>query len=106
MSETELQREIIKALRDAGFWVIRLQSSGRRGRRSLANGEPGLPDLYLVGLGHLEVKTPGNDLSPEQERWRGKAASEGVNHAKVESVAEALRTALLWRAERDSRGAA
>ena len=107
MTETDLQREIVGALRDAGFWVIRLGVSKKRGRsHGTISGEPGLPDLYLVGLGHLEVKMPGKDLSPEQERWHGKAASRGVNRAVARSVAEAMRTALLWRAERDSRGAA
>lgn len=107
VTETDLQREIVKALRDAGFWVIRLGVSKKRSRsHGTQSGEPGLPDLYLVGLGHLEVKLPGKDLSPEQERWHGKAASEGVNHATVRSELEAMRTALLWRAERDSRGAA
>jgi hypothetical protein len=99
MTETKLQRSIIVALRALGFWVIRLQSSGRRGARSLGNGEPGLPDLYLVGLGHLEVKLPGRALSDEQNRWHARARKAGVRVWTVDSVGEAVRVAREWRTE-------
>lgn len=97
MNETHLSRSIQRALRMAGFWVIRLQSSGRRGSRTMANGEPGLPDLYLPGLGHIEVKRPGQALSENQLKWHARAKSSGVRVWTVDSAAEALRVAVEWR---------
>jgi hypothetical protein len=36
-------------------------------------GDRGLPDLFLcgpVGVGWIEIKTPGDRLKPEQTAWR------------------------------------
>lgn len=99
-SETDIQRDIMQALRYCGIWVIRLQVIGRRGRIG-ATGELGLPDLYLPGLGHLEVKHPQNTrgLSTEQVQWRDRAVSHGVRVATVTSVAQAVDVARKWRDE-------
>ena len=100
MTETDLQRAIMRALRTCGVWVIRTQSSGRSGPRSVATGEPGMPDLYLPGLGHLEVKLPGGKVSEAQHEWHAKADRAGVRVAVVRSVSEAIKVAAAWGSER------
>lgn len=98
LRETELQAQIREAFDTLGIWCIRLQSSGRRGSRTLANGEPGLPDLYLPGLGHLEVKRPGEALNKNQIAWHKRAKAAGVRVHTVDSVHEAVTKAMEWRA--------
>lgn len=97
MSETKIQAAIVKALKVARVWVIRTQSKGRTGKRSIGTGEPGMPDLYLPGLGHLEVKAPGGKLSVEQVAWHARAARAGVRVATVTTTLEALQQVSLWQ---------
>lgn len=101
MSETQLSRDIRRALEACGVWVIRTQVVGRNGARACATGERGLPDLYLPGLGHLEVKVGGGRLSKDQVAWHSKAARYGVRVATVRSVSEAVKIVGMWRAERE-----
>lgn len=96
MSETELQKAIVRALRQNKVWVIRTQVSGRRGPRSVATGEPGMPDLYLPGKGHLEVKHGDGKLSDDQLAWHRKAARAGVRVETVRSVSEAISVVAQW----------
>jgi hypothetical protein len=99
--ETLLQAQIVAALKKLGVWVIRTQVSGRRGARSVATGEPGMPDLYLPGLGHLEVKHGDKSmLSDEQTAWHIKAALCGVNVGVARSVGDACRLVELWRKQK------
>ena len=101
MSETELSAAIRGALDANNFWVIRLNTSGRRGRRSIASGERGMPDLHLPSLnGWLEVKAADGKLSPDQKAWHFRAQQAGVKVAVVRSVQEALRVAIVWRDQR------
>lgn len=99
MSETALSKSIRQALTKAGFWVVRLQSSGRRGSRSVASGEPGLPDICVLDAGpmFLEVKTDIGKLSDAQLRWHAKALQRGVRSAVVRSVSEAMSVVNGWR---------
>jgi hypothetical protein len=99
MSETALSASIRGALEASGFWVIRQQSKGRTGRRSLGAGEPGIPDLMLLGPGRgfLEVKTARGSVSQEQADWHKRAASHGERVAVVRSVRDAMTVALQWR---------
>lgn len=99
MTETQLSARIREALETLGFWVIRLNVSGRRSARAVANGEPGLPDLYLPGLGHLEVKRPGQALNANQIKWHRRAKAAGVRVHTVDSVGEAVVTAKNWASE-------
>lgn len=99
MKETELQRQIKKALESAGVWVIRTQVKGSNGRRAVATGEPGMPDLYLPGLGHLEVKLPGEMPSAAQASWHERARAAGVRVEVVHSLIGALATVSLWQME-------
>jgi hypothetical protein len=103
-SETDLQRSCILALKTAGYWPIRMQTKGRTGKRSIGAGEPGLPDILVVGFGHLEVKLPGGKLRPAQQAWHQKARERGVNVAVVMSVEEALATVNVWRREDERMG--
>lgn len=99
MTETELSRRIREALQQLGYWVIRTQVKGRSGKRAVATGEPGMPDLYLPGLGHLEVKMPGKKLSDKQCEWHIKASARGVRVATAWSVSEAITIVRSWDRE-------
>jgi len=101
MSETQLSASIRGALEANGFWVIRQQSKGRTGRRSVGSGEPGIPDLQILGMGRgwLEVKTEDGELSPVQIVWHAKAVAAGERIDTVRNIHEALVRALAWRRE-------
>jgi hypothetical protein len=99
--EANEQRAIVRALESVGAWVIRVQSGGqirvRRGRMQLA--EAGTPDLHIVGLGWLEVKSATGKLTTEQRAWHQRAANLGVRVAVVQSTREAMETYLAWKAD-------
>jgi hypothetical protein len=97
VSETALQRAIVKALETAGVWVIRTGVSSKRGSRGTTSGEVGLPDLCLPGLGWLEVKLPGGKLSPGQAAWHAKAGTRGIRVEVASTVLEALQIVTLWQ---------
>lgn len=105
MTETQLQASIIKALEQMGVWVIRTAVSRKRSRGR--TGEPGMPDLCLVDLGHgwlcaggwLEVKLPGKELEPAQVAWAERAASSGVRCGVAHSIKEALVVLKRFRAD-------
>ena len=101
MRESDLQREILKALALRGYWAHR-RNSGKilvegGASRVVHLGEPGTPDIELLApYGFLEVKTAKGKLSRGQERWHAKARSRGVRVAVVRSISEALDTAASW----------
>ncbi len=97
MSEVALQKAIITALEQLGEWVIRTGVSKKRGKRGTNSGESGMPDLCLPELGWLEVKLPGEELSPKQVAWHEKAKRHGVRVAVVDSVWAAVSTRGRWR---------
>jgi hypothetical protein len=97
-TESALQSAIIKALRDRGFWVVRRGYKARRSNIAPQSGEPGEPDLEIRGLGHLEVKLPGETLTPAQIVWHLAAREIGLRLWTVDSVEEAIGTAEDWRA--------
>lgn len=97
MSETDLQRAIIKALKTMGVWVIRTAVNRNRSGLGIRTGEPGMPDLYLPGLGHIEVKLPGRDLDPDQVVWHRRAQAMGVNTGVAHSPTEAIQLVHQWR---------
>lgn len=100
MSETELSKSIRSALEVSGWWVMRLGVNQKRGARGSQSGEPGCPDLMLLGpwsFGFLEVKTATGKLSPEQTAWHARALRSGLRVATVRSVREAMRVAWEWR---------
>lgn len=99
MTETQLQAAIVRALKRIGFWVIRTQVTGRRGARSVATGEPGMPDLYLPGIGHLEVKLPGARIEDAQLEWHERARKKGVWVYVARDVVETLDAVRARRAQ-------
>lgn len=97
-SETMLSKSIRGALERLGYWTMRINSGGRRGRMSLASA--GTPDILIVApvYGWLEVKRPGDGrLLATQQRWHDRAAKQGVRVAVVRSAADAIRVVQGWR---------
>jgi hypothetical protein len=100
VSETQLSKAIRDALATMGVWVIRSQVKGRTGKRSVATGEPGQPDLYLPALNaHIEVKVGGGKLSAAQIAWHSRAAKHGVRVAVVRTVSQAIGIVRMWKHE-------
>ncbi|HEU4544434.1 MAG TPA: VRR-NUC domain-containing protein [Jiangellaceae bacterium] len=97
-SEAALQRAVVKILESLGIWVIRTGVSVKRGKRGTQSGEPGMPDLWTP-LGWIEVKLPGEKLSPDQEAWHNKARKHGhsVRVAVVRSVSVTLKVIESWK---------
>lgn len=92
MSETDVSREIAKALEQLGCKVIRLKA-GQRGRRNIAIAK-GTPDrVVLTPSGStvwLEVKLPGEELRPDQRDWFAWAAKHGHCAVVATSIQEAV----------------
>ena len=105
MTETDLQRAIMSALRASGFWALRLNAGsmmvGEKGaQRRIRMAEPGTPDiLVLKPYGFLEVKTAKGRIGMSQVRWHNKASEHGVRTAIVRSIGAALQTVKTWRDE-------
>ncbi len=80
--ESEAQALIIEWGRyQPGVWIRRERAAeAGKGRRKIATGDVGLPDLtgcvdgFLLGI---EVKGSGGTLSPEQEEWRDRMLNAG-----------------------------
>ena len=86
MTERELQRQIVDALREAGCLVCVTSN-----RRHTAN-TPGTPDLFVWYAGKwtaLEVKSPDGRLTAKQSAL----TESGAVHV-VRSVEEALRAVM------------
>ncbi len=95
-NESALQQAILKALRDRGYWVVRRGYKARRSSIAPRSGEPGEPDLEIRALGHLEVKLPGETLTPDQIKWHAAAKELGLRVWTVDTVGEALEVAERW----------
>lgn len=99
MSESDIQRQIVDALRAVGGYPIRIQS----GRVKVARGwmtlaPAGTPDvLVLLPRGRclwLEVKDAKGRLRASQEAWRANVSRLGQLVATVRSPQEAVRAYL------------
>lgn len=97
--ETSLSKAIQDALKAMGVWTIRINSGGRSGRVRLAPA--GTPDLYAIGYGFIEIKRPGQRLTPEQVNWHARAREHGERVAVVHSVGEAWLLVSDWQTERE-----
>jgi hypothetical protein len=98
--ETKLSKAVHDALLAAGFWSLRIQSGKHKVRRGYLHcAEAGTPDRYVVGLGWMEIKRPGEELSYDQKRWHKRATELGERVVVVESASEAVKVAMWWREE-------
>ena len=93
--ETDLQREIVDALRAEDWLVLRLNSGGRRGRIQLLPA--GTPDLLALppqgaqcGSIWIEVKVPGQEPSRVQREAHTDLRMRGERVATVTSVNAAV----------------
>lgn len=97
--ETILSAKIRRALKLAGYWVIRTGVSAKRGPSGTQSGEPGMPDLLVIGhdwVGFGECKVPGGKLSDVQIAWHARAQDRGQNVAVWTCAAEAIRSCEQW----------
>lgn len=103
MNETAVQKRIVDDLTKMGVWVVRTAVSAKRSKNTARTGETGLPDLHVVSAsptssvsGWIEVKKPGEDLSPGQVIWHAKARRRGINVGVATNSTEALNLVSLW----------
>ena len=101
--ETRLSRAIQRALALAGFYVVRIQSGTAKGGK-MRLAPKGTPDLYVLGCGWLEVKTPATKPEPHQDQWRIRARKHGELVETVRSVTEAVAACQRMRACREAGG--
>src|SRR5262245_16336255 len=100
MSETDLRRQAVSALRKLGFWVIVPAVQTKRSANTLTTGEPGMPDLQLPVHGWIETKVPKTGrLSADQLNWHARARANGVRVAVATTVTDVLAIAIGWRRE-------
>lgn len=93
-TETELQSEILDALRRIGAWAYRVNAGSRGGVRM---APAGTPDICVIDPpGWLEVKRPGEKLSPDQKVWHDKARRRGIRVATVTNKEQALVLVTAW----------
>lgn len=103
-NETKIQKTIVDALTAAGIYCLRINSGVVQTKRGFCHLAPkGTPDVIgslpaSAGAKFfaLEVKQPGEKLSPEQLAWRDMAERNGILHATVTSAAEALQVVNAW----------
>jgi len=96
MRESDIQREILQFLSLSGVPALRVNSgrawvgSGRR----IKFGDEGFPDLLAwPGRGitlAIEVKRPGERLSPAQAEWAVLLKCKGIHHMVARSVEEVV----------------
>jgi len=96
MREADIQREILQFLSLSGVPALRVNSgrawvgSGRR----IKFGDEGFPDLLAwPGRGitlAIEVKRPGERLSPAQAEWALLLKMQGIHHMVARSVEEVV----------------
>ena len=99
LSESQIQKQVIEALRRLDVYVLRVNSGGHLGRVKLA--PTGTPDLigYLPPNGQmfaLEVKADRGKLSEAQEAWAERARKAGVLVGVVRSAQEACDLICSW----------
>ncbi|GIP57890.1 VRR-NUC domain-containing protein [Paenibacillus woosongensis] len=80
MRESTLERRLVREVKKIGGEAPKWVSPGNRG----------VPDrIVLLPNGqsvYVEMKAPGEPLTPLQERWRRKLWNMGHRHFKIDSV--------------------
>jgi hypothetical protein len=109
MSETQLVRGILDALKAKGVWSWRCNSgatvikSAKYGDRFLSGAPKGSPDILLVlpggRLAGIECKTATGRQNPNQKAWQKKAEANGVRYGVARTVSEGLALVDEWRAK-------
>jgi hypothetical protein len=108
VSETDLVRNVIAALKAKHVWAWRANSgttvlSDGPSRRVIKGAPAGTPDILVVLPGGrlcgLECKVGNGKQRPTQVLWQRKAERNGVRYAVVRSVSEALRAVEIWTGE-------
>ena len=85
IKESVIQRQIIQHLRGMGAWVFNVHGSPYQ--------TVGVPDLLVGFRGRffaMEVKRPGNQLSPAQVKAIEAIRASGSVAGRVESIEEAV----------------
>ena len=95
LTEREIQRQIVAALRQTG-WLVYILS-----RVGTAKGNPGLPDLFVRHTAKrrhawIEVKRPDGDLSLAQQTFRDAALAAGEQHFVLRDVSEVSAALSEW----------
>jgi len=78
VTEADVQRDIVTALKAVGAIVIRMNAG--KGRLNQYLAPAGTPDLLVIGKHRkywVEVKSPSGKLRPEQEAMHGLLRSRG-----------------------------
>jgi len=96
LREADIQREILQFLSLSGVPALRVNSgrawagSGRR----IKFGDEGFPDLLAwPGKGitlAIEVKRPGEGLTPAQVDWAKRLLAKGIHHVVARSVEDVV----------------
>jgi len=96
MREADIQRQILQFMSLSGIPALRV-NSGRAwfGHKRLVRfGDEGFPDILAwPGKGitmAIEVKRPGERLSPEQAEWALLLKTKGIHHMVARSVDEVV----------------
>lgn len=90
--ETQRQARIVAALEAAGRLVIRVHCGAVRVRGGYMHLAPtGTPDLYVIGWGWLETKTPEGELSKEQIAMHARIKEAGERVAVAVDPVETVR---------------
>jgi hypothetical protein len=103
LSETDLQRSILKALEQSGYWAFRV-NSGLRGSGKVQLAPAGTPDICCVSPpGWIEVKLPGEGPNDAQRDWHARARRLGIRVEIVDSMRDALAIVGRWAQQDASR---
>ncbi len=100
MSESDILRQVIDALRAAGAFAVRVQAGKVQVRRGWMQLAPiGTPDIYVLVPPHglslwLEIKSATGEERESQLAWASQARGRGAVVCTVRSPAEAVRAYL------------
>jgi hypothetical protein len=82
-TERECEDTIIAAALLLGYFVhAERPARSNKGWRTPVRGNPGWPDLFIVGHGHafaIELKRKGNRPTPEQCHWINQLGLAGID---------------------------
>ena len=105
MRESELRAQICDALNSVGFFAFEVQAECRNRYTGAAGAPRGTPDIRVEPVGWIEVgdaKRKARDQQHQLDMHRRIRAAGGrvaLLPTRPESVKEAVRIALEWRAE-------